>query len=115
MVLAKLFSANRSRLEPRQVLSLAQLDLRLDVTSDRFKAAVNRLIEQFTTARASLDLAAYAWSPVPGDGRVAASGRAGRPAIPAPVGHVPGMNRVPVTVALAALAAVVLAGVVKRG
>ena len=59
MVLAKLFSAKRSRLAPRQVLSLADLDLRLDVTSDRFMAAVNRLIEQFSVARASLDLAAY--------------------------------------------------------
>jgi RNA polymerase primary sigma factor len=38
---------------------LADLDARLDVTSDRFKAAVNRLIEQFSSARASLDLAAY--------------------------------------------------------
>lgn len=59
MVLAKLFSANRSRLKPGQVLPLADLDLRLDVTSDRFKATVNRLIGQFSVARASLDLAAY--------------------------------------------------------
>jgi DNA-directed RNA polymerase sigma subunit (sigma70/sigma32) len=59
MVLAKLFSAARSRLKPRQVLTLAELDVRLDVSSDRFATAVSRLIEQFSIARASLDLASY--------------------------------------------------------
>ncbi len=59
MVLAKLFAAGRLKLKPHQVLTLAEVDTLLDVTSDRFVAAVGRLVKQFTVARATLDLIAY--------------------------------------------------------
>lgn len=59
MVLSKLFSRTRFKLAEGQVLSLGELDGLLDVESDRFAAAAERLAGEFARRRASLDLISY--------------------------------------------------------
>lgn len=60
MVLAKLLSvASSRRLQAGQVLAIAELDRLLDVATDRFPATVQKLIRDFSRAKASLDLAGY--------------------------------------------------------
>ncbi|MBM3975060.1 MAG: sigma-70 family RNA polymerase sigma factor [Planctomycetes bacterium] len=64
MVLAKLLAVLRpSKLQPKQLLALADLDAILDVTTDAFDATVATWAAAFRRARATLDLAGYraAW------------------------------------------------------
>ncbi|HEX5051079.1 MAG TPA: sigma factor-like helix-turn-helix DNA-binding protein [Planctomycetota bacterium] len=59
MVLAKLLSIAKSKLQAGQVVTLAELDRMLDVTSDRFPRESRRLGRQFAASRATLDLDGY--------------------------------------------------------
>lgn len=55
-MLAKFLSERRKPLSAGQVVPLQQLDQLLDVASDRFPAAVDRLTARFLRAKATLDL-----------------------------------------------------------
>lgn len=59
MVLAKLFSRSRLKLSVEQVVRLEELDLMLDVETDRFEATASRLGKEFAKSRALLDLAGH--------------------------------------------------------
>jgi RNA polymerase nonessential primary-like sigma factor len=57
MVFEKLLSAVAPRrLQPDQLVGVADLDAMLDVVTDRFEATVRKLVREFTRARATLDL-----------------------------------------------------------
>jgi RNA polymerase primary sigma factor len=71
MVLPKFLSRVRFKLADRQTVSIESLDQMLDVESDRFAAAVERLGEQFARARAKLDLAGCRASRVVSDNSAA--------------------------------------------
>jgi RNA polymerase primary sigma factor len=60
MVLAKLLSAMQAKkLQPKQPVALADLDLMLDTTTDAFPRTVARLVREFGRAKATLDLAQH--------------------------------------------------------
>lgn len=60
MVLAKLLAVlNPSKLQPKQLLAVADLDAILDVTTDAFEGTVAKWVAAFRRARATLDLAGY--------------------------------------------------------
>ena len=59
MVLAKLFSRSRLKLSVEQVVGLEELDLMLDVETDRFEATSSRLGKEFAKNKALLDLAGH--------------------------------------------------------
>lgn len=59
MVLARLLPRGKLKLKPRQLLTLEQLDELLDVATDRFAAARDRLGKEFLRAKASLDITGY--------------------------------------------------------
>jgi RNA polymerase primary sigma factor len=60
MVLAKLLAVlNPSKLQPKQLLAVADLDAILDVATDAFEGAVAKWVAAFRRARATLDLAGY--------------------------------------------------------
>lgn len=59
MMLPKFLSKRRKSLSTGQLVSLEELDRLLDVTSDRFAAAVDRLAQQFERVSATLDLAQF--------------------------------------------------------
>lgn len=58
-MLSKILPNRRKPLSRGQVVPLATLDQMLDVATDRFPAAVERLADQFLRARATLDLAQF--------------------------------------------------------
>jgi RNA polymerase nonessential primary-like sigma factor len=57
MVLSKLLSVVKAkRLQPKQVVRLAELDALLDVTTDEFPKTVARTVREFVRTQATLDL-----------------------------------------------------------
>ena len=59
MVLPNLWVGRKQRPRPGQLVSLEQLDSRLDVVSARFPTVVRRLADEFARSRVTLDLAGY--------------------------------------------------------
>lgn len=59
MVLAKLFSRNKLKLDRGQLVELEQLDSMLDVETDRFAATAARLAREFARSGALLNLPGY--------------------------------------------------------
>lgn len=77
MVLAKLLAVlTPSKLQPKQLLAVADLDAILDVATDAFDATVARWVTAWRRARATLDLAGYRAE------RQAAANVAGLPEMP---------------------------------
>ncbi|MCB9886254.1 MAG: sigma-70 family RNA polymerase sigma factor [Planctomycetes bacterium] len=59
MVLARLKSKAKRKLQPQQIIDLPQLDALLDVPADRFDAASEALAKEFFRAQAMLNVSGY--------------------------------------------------------